>query len=71
MCYGVEVVVVKWFLVGFWCRGLRFLVYGKVVFLVFLVVWRCKGFWCRDFGVVERVLVVGMGMFWCGEGLYL
>ena len=24
MCYGVEVVVVKWFLVGLWCRGLRF-----------------------------------------------
>ena len=24
--------------------------------------WRFKGFWCRDFGVVERVLVVGIGV---------
>jgi len=64
----------KWFLVGFWCRGLWFLVDVKVVFLVFLVflvVWRCKVFgvgilvWLEGFWLMEWVC------FWCGEGLYL
>ena len=59
------------FLVGIWCRGLRFLVDVKVVFLVFLVVWRCKVFgvgilvWLEEFWLMEWVC------FWCGEGLYL
>ena len=49
-------------LVCFWCRGLRFLVYIKVVFLVFLVD-GLGGFWCRDFGVVEGFLVNERGIF--------